>query len=539
MRADRLVAVLLLMQSRGRVTAAELATELQVSVATARRDLEALSTAGVPVYPQPGRGGGWSLVGGARTDLSGLTAAEARALFLLARARPRPFRPRPERRCANWCGRCPDLPGRRRGRRRRVVIDPVALGRARPSPAGPWSNAADRVIRRRKVRLTYAGRPREPAERLVDPWGLVDKDDIWYLLAGTDRGRRTFRVDRIDPGRVDRRARRTPRRLRLAAAWQEVVDEMEQRRSRAWATVLIDGAVRAHAARPVRAGTATPTVEPTTGGPGSASPHRPRWTSPDTWPAGAPASRWSSRAPSATSSPASAPSCPSAIRGGRDDRVRTPRCTARPVGSAVRVARAPAGDAARTAPPGRRVGPCTRIRVTTSGPSSARIRVISVGSMPRSCIAHAVDSAARVSSPPRRLTGWQRAASSRRRSVPAGQHGRRGGGRLPAAVGHQSPDQGTERLRVPRVRTGARSSRRGGPRPRTAAVPATRRAPRTRGARRDAARAESSAARPRSAYRVIHSFHSARPQASQPVRWLVDQATWPHRTRRTCPSPTS
>lgn len=83
MRADRLVAVLLLMQSRGRVTAGLLAAELEVSTATARRDLEALSATGVPVYPQPGRGGGWSLVGGARTDLTGLTASEARALFLL------------------------------------------------------------------------------------------------------------------------------------------------------------------------------------------------------------------------------------------------------------------------------------------------------------------------------------------------------------------------------------------------------------------------------------------------------------------------
>src|SRR6478609_8991072 len=84
MRADRLVATLLLMQARGRVTAAEIASELEVSVATARRDLEALSAAGIPVYPQPGRGGGWSLVGGARTDLSGLSAMEAQALFLLA-----------------------------------------------------------------------------------------------------------------------------------------------------------------------------------------------------------------------------------------------------------------------------------------------------------------------------------------------------------------------------------------------------------------------------------------------------------------------
>src|SRR3954447_4369207 len=84
MRADRLVSVLLVLQRRGRVTAAELADELEVSPRTARRDLEALAMAGVPVYSQAGKGGGWSLVGGARTDLSGLTAAEARTLFLVA-----------------------------------------------------------------------------------------------------------------------------------------------------------------------------------------------------------------------------------------------------------------------------------------------------------------------------------------------------------------------------------------------------------------------------------------------------------------------
>jgi len=83
-RADRLVAALLVLQARGRVTASELAEELEISQRSARRDLEALAMAGVPVYSQPGRGGGWSLVGGARTDLSGLTASEARALSLVA-----------------------------------------------------------------------------------------------------------------------------------------------------------------------------------------------------------------------------------------------------------------------------------------------------------------------------------------------------------------------------------------------------------------------------------------------------------------------
>jgi len=84
MRADRLVAALLVLQARGRITAEELSIELEVSERTARRDLEGLAMAGVPVYSQPGRGGGWTLVGGSRTDLSGLTAAEARTLFLVA-----------------------------------------------------------------------------------------------------------------------------------------------------------------------------------------------------------------------------------------------------------------------------------------------------------------------------------------------------------------------------------------------------------------------------------------------------------------------
>src|SRR6185503_10992545 len=78
------VAILLMLQARGQVTAAEMAAELEVSERTARRDLEALGMAGVPVYARQGRNGGWQLAGGGRTDLSGLNAAEARALFLVA-----------------------------------------------------------------------------------------------------------------------------------------------------------------------------------------------------------------------------------------------------------------------------------------------------------------------------------------------------------------------------------------------------------------------------------------------------------------------
>jgi predicted DNA-binding transcriptional regulator YafY len=238
MRADRLVATLLLMQSRGRVTAAEVAAELEVSVATARRDLAALSTAGIPVYPQPGRGGGWSLVGGARTDLTGLTAAEAQALFLLVgpqtgrsaaassalrklvRALPATFRAD-----AEAAGRA-------------VVVDPVGWGgSSRDAP--PWVEELQAaVVRRRQVALQYDGRSRGVAWRTVDPWALVDKDSLWYLVAGTPSGRRTFRLDRVVALAVLDAPATRPDDLDVAEIWSSVVDDVEERRSRVSATVL-------------------------------------------------------------------------------------------------------------------------------------------------------------------------------------------------------------------------------------------------------------------------------------------------------------
>ena len=239
MRADRLVAALLFLQHRGRATAAELAEELEVSVATARRDLEALSTAGIPVYPQPGRGGGWALVGGARTDLSGLSATETQALFLLV-------------------GPAASVSGEARTALRKLVralpqtfrADAEAAAGATMSDRTGWSGL-DRprpeivdllqsaVVGRRKVRLTYTSAARERSERLVDPWGLVDKDDIWYLIAGTERGQRTFRVDRIVAAEPTDEPAERPDDFALDQAWQAVVGEVEQKRSRTWATVLI------------------------------------------------------------------------------------------------------------------------------------------------------------------------------------------------------------------------------------------------------------------------------------------------------------
>ena len=240
MRADRLVATLLLMQARGRVTAAEVAAELEVSVATARRDLEALSAAGIPVYPQPGRGGGWSLVGGARTDLTGLTATEARALFLLAgpaasvepparsalrklvRALPDTFRADAEAAAdavvvdsARWGERDRARPER----------DRHAPGRRHPSAQG-----------RAGVR-----EPRPPAD--ASAWSTRGGSST-RTTSGTSspeptKGQRTFRVDRIIEATVTDAVAERPTDFDLPREWERVVDEVEQRRSLLSATVLI------------------------------------------------------------------------------------------------------------------------------------------------------------------------------------------------------------------------------------------------------------------------------------------------------------
>lgn len=244
MRADRLVATVLLLQHRGRVTAAEVASELEVSVATARRDLEALSAAGVPVYPQPGRGGGWQLVGGARTDLSGLSAGESEALFLLlgpaATARPE------ARSALSKLVRA--LPATFRddaqAAARAVVVDPDRWGAivsadsptTDPRLVGRLQHA---VIRRRAVRVDYRDRAGTTSPREIQPYGLVDKDGTWYAVAGTDRGRRTFRVDRMVDVELLATTFSPPADLDLDTAWRQTVAAVENRRSAVWATVRV------------------------------------------------------------------------------------------------------------------------------------------------------------------------------------------------------------------------------------------------------------------------------------------------------------
>lgn len=233
MRADRLVAILLLLQQRTQVTASEVARELEVSERTARRDLEALSTAGVPVYAMPGRGGGWRLVGGARTDLSGLTASEARALFLVAgpastatprvkaalrklvRALPEPFREQAEAAATS------------------TVVDPQHWGASQPEPRPPrfLDELQEAVIRGVQVRLGYVDRKGAQTQRTVHPLGVVAKRPTWYLISHTDSGRRTFRIDRVCSVELTDDAVHRPQGFDLAESWREIADEVDRKRT--------------------------------------------------------------------------------------------------------------------------------------------------------------------------------------------------------------------------------------------------------------------------------------------------------------------
>ncbi len=271
MRADRLIAALLVLQTRGKVTAAELAVELEVSERTARRDLEALAMSGIPVYSRHGRGGGWELVGGARTDLSGLSADEARAMFLAAGAAlasngvdPTELRsamrkltvalPATFQAEAEAASTAIKIDAQGWGRIARVDRD--RADRGRPSP--PRSAAAraaeereseslklltDAVVSGRQVSLFYDSASTDPGLRTVSPLGLVTKRNVWYLVSNTERGTRTYRLSRISnisllQAEVDR-----PDSFDLDEAWAAIITEVESRRLACEVEAWVDASV--------------------------------------------------------------------------------------------------------------------------------------------------------------------------------------------------------------------------------------------------------------------------------------------------------
>ncbi|MCG5214773.1 WYL domain-containing protein [Streptosporangium soli] len=214
MRASRLLSLLLLLQTRGRMTAPEIAGELEISVRTVYRDVEALSSAGVPVYADRGPAGGYRLLDGYRTRLNGMTAEEASTLFLAGLPGPAAELGLGEEVAAVELKLLAALPPgpRSHAARMRDRFHLEIPGWYRSGDEVPHLGVvADAVWHERPLRMHYRRWGPRDVERVVHPYGLVLKGGgSWYMVAGADGGApRTYRISRILsieplPGRFER-----------------------------------------------------------------------------------------------------------------------------------------------------------------------------------------------------------------------------------------------------------------------------------------------------------------------------------------------
>jgi predicted DNA-binding transcriptional regulator YafY len=240
-KSSRLLAILLLLQTRGRVTADELAREFEVSVRTVYRDIEALHAAGVPLYGDAGHHGGYRLLGGYRTRLTGLSEDEAQSLFLSGMPGPA---------AALGLGSAlassqlklraalpPDLRAEADRMRARFHLDAPGWY-AEVDDLRHLREVAEAVWTGRRLMVRYR-RWKAPTEvdRTLDPYGLVLKAGRWYLVAGP--GPRTFRVDQILELRVSDDTFEIPDGFDLAEHWRLAQEDFHARLHQGKAVVRV------------------------------------------------------------------------------------------------------------------------------------------------------------------------------------------------------------------------------------------------------------------------------------------------------------
>lgn len=229
MRASRLLRILMLLQMRGRMSADALAAEFEVSVRTIYRDIDQLSAAGVPVFAERGRAGGFELMDGYRTKVTGMTPGEAETLLLaglgpvagdlglganLAAAELKLLAALPA-----------DAGARAAKISARFHLDPVDWYRAAETiDALPL--LADAVWHERIVNVVYESW-KDVVARELRPLGLVLKGGVWYLVAGVERGVRTYRVSSIHELKVSERRFVRPAKFNLARHWVARAKEFE------------------------------------------------------------------------------------------------------------------------------------------------------------------------------------------------------------------------------------------------------------------------------------------------------------------------
>lgn len=243
MRADRLVSLLMLLQTRPRWTAGELSRRLDVSECTIYRDLDALSGSGVPVLATRGPNGGVTLVEGWRTQLTGLTRTEVHALAAVGApgaledlGLSAPLR-------SGLVKLAASLPSLQQSvieyARQRLHVDASPWFSTEREAVPHLSVLRDAVWQNRRVRLGYRDFDGRRTKRDVEPYGLVIKADRWYLVAGTERGPSAFRGARIEGARILPTTFERPARFDLASFWKEWCAQFAERRARYEVTLRI------------------------------------------------------------------------------------------------------------------------------------------------------------------------------------------------------------------------------------------------------------------------------------------------------------
>jgi predicted DNA-binding transcriptional regulator YafY len=260
MRADRLLSILMLLQARGPMTAAALAQELEVSVRTIYRDMDALSAAGVPVYADRGPGGGFALLDRYRTTLTGLTEAEVRALFMLSVPEPlAQLGVRDELRAA-LRKLSASLPAGRRPDeelvRQRIHLDSVWWFQGgEPVPHLPTVQQA--VWEDRRLCVTVRLPFQTDVERLVEPYGLVAKAGVWYMVNARRGHIRVHRLSHLVDARLTDEPFVRPPDFDLRSFWNEWCTDHEANRPSLLVRVRVSPALLAelplHFGEPIRA----------------------------------------------------------------------------------------------------------------------------------------------------------------------------------------------------------------------------------------------------------------------------------------------
>lgn len=231
MRADRLISIIMLLQARGRMTARALAIELEVSERTIYRDIIALSSAGIPVYGEPGLEGGYSLVEDYRTSLTGLTESEARALFMLRIPEPLAALGLAEDLKSALRKLSAALPDSRRDDEKRVLerfhLDSGWWHQVE-SPAPYLYILHQAVWQDRRVRLVSRPMVNVEVEQFVDPYGLVAKAGVWYLVCGSKGQIRIHLISELLDVQCTSEQFERPSNFNLVATWSAWCAEREQ-----------------------------------------------------------------------------------------------------------------------------------------------------------------------------------------------------------------------------------------------------------------------------------------------------------------------